>query len=201
MLRARMTAENIQSLEDMKRRLSSEKEGKRGCLAESQWNSLKEIAESIAEACDDGDLEEVARRTRQMKNKLRKRAFRRTLEALESGEPIGPKKLPKKSMDGEDEEPKKKQPPPPKVPAKDKKEKKPEGECTCAKCGQVIDGSRNPCVEGALCTKCGLKKTVDPEDDKGKKKSSKKPDKEPDSGSDRDEDSSKEESVLRRRQW
>jgi hypothetical protein len=39
-----------------------------------------------------------------------------------------------------------------------KEKEAPEGDCHCEKCNGTIDGSSNPCVPGALCTKCALKK-------------------------------------------
>jgi hypothetical protein len=53
-------------------------------LLSSQWETLIEIAEEISEACRGRDLGAVARKTRKMKNKLRRPQFRRRLEALES---------------------------------------------------------------------------------------------------------------------
>jgi CRISPR/Cas system-associated protein Cas10 (large subunit of type III CRISPR-Cas system) len=53
-------------------------------LLTSQWDTLIEIAEEISEACRGRDLGAVARKTRKMKNKLRRPQFRRRLEALES---------------------------------------------------------------------------------------------------------------------
>jgi hypothetical protein len=53
-------------------------------LLSNQWETLIEIAEEISEACRGRDLGAVARKTRKMKNKLRRPQFRRRLEALEN---------------------------------------------------------------------------------------------------------------------
>jgi hypothetical protein len=53
-------------------------------LLSSQWETLIEIAEEISEACRGRDLGAVAKKTRKMKNKLRRPQFRRRLEALEN---------------------------------------------------------------------------------------------------------------------
>ena len=39
----------------------------------------------------------------------------------------------------------------------EEKTKETQGQCKCAKCGAIIKGSSEPCVEGALCIKCALK--------------------------------------------
>jgi len=57
----------------------------------------------------------------------------------------------------------------------DKKgDKKPEGNCSCADCGKVIDGSVDPCAEGALCVDCGMKDRDTPPGEKEAKKDEKK---------------------------
>lgn len=38
------------------------------------------------------------------------------------------------------------------------KDEAPQGDCKCDQCGGVIDGSSDPCIPGALCTKCALEK-------------------------------------------
>jgi len=53
-------------------------------LLSEQWVDLLSIAGEIMEACQGKDLGAVAAGTRRMKNKLRKRQFRKRLEALES---------------------------------------------------------------------------------------------------------------------
>jgi hypothetical protein len=102
-------------------------------LLSQQWEELAVIAKNILEACQGKDLGGVASSTRKMKNKLRKRQFRRRLEALEATDDAGKKKI--------------------------------DGACQCSNCGAVIDGSKKPCIEGALCTKCALDKKKDGDDE------------------------------------
>lgn len=52
-----------------------------------------------------------------------------------------------------------------------------EGVCKCAQCGKTIDGSEGPCVEGALCVKCAMKKRVEAPGEKDKEKAKKKAEK------------------------
>ncbi len=42
---------------------------------------------------------------------------------------------------------------------------KAEGDCKCAQCNTTIDGSHDPCVQDALCTKCALSKKTSKKDD------------------------------------
>jgi hypothetical protein len=79
--------DSIQLLDQAKDRIVLESDMSAGDgrpLLSSQWEALIEIAEEIFEACRGRDLGAVARKTRKMKNKLRRPQFRRRLEALES---------------------------------------------------------------------------------------------------------------------
>lgn len=52
-----------------------------------------------------------------------------------------------------------------------------DGVCKCAQCGKTIDGSEGPCVEGALCVKCAMKKRVEAPGEKDQEKAKKKAEK------------------------
>jgi hypothetical protein len=74
------------------------------------------------------------------------------------------------------------------------KEEKPKGKCNCAHCGAVINGSKEPCLKDALCTKCGTEGKVP----KGEKEKSKEPEGEKASNKD---DAHVGESSYRRRSY
>lgn len=189
MLRVTMTGDNLNVLQDLKRRLS-ESGKKNSCeLRGGQWDALRIIARELTEACDRYDLEGVARLTRQMKNRLRKRAYRRTLEALESGgvrsEKVGGEALKDKGKNAV-------------AKRDDSRSSSPDGSCKCNSCGSVIDGTSSPCISGALCTKCALKKKADSaEKDSGELRRSG----DSESSTRKNEESAGNGPALRRRQW
>ena len=122
---------NVDVLRELRNSLVTERRiHERAEVDSERWGTFSQIAESIACACNERDLEALASSVRDMKNKLRRPSVRRDLERLES-----------KDKDAD-------------------KAKNPTGECKCADCGAVVDGSKEPCVDGALCTKCALKKKV-----------------------------------------
>lgn len=43
---------------------------------------------------------------------------------------------------------------------KSAQDSKPDGYCVCAECGDIIENSTSPCVDGSLCVKCGMAKNV-----------------------------------------
>lgn len=136
-------------------------------IESNRWITLRRSAKRINEACEKQDLESLVSCVREMKNRLRRPSIRKDLARLEG------KEKPQKEND-----------------------EKSEGECTCSKCGKTIDGSVGPCIEGALCTACGLeKKKVDPEDEKSvdKNKTS--------SDTDDSDNEQTEERSLRRRSY
>lgn len=141
---------SVQVLRDMRDKLVESERMER--IEDERWERLGAAVDSIAKACEDRDLEALASANRGLKNKLRAPGVRKALARLEAK--------------GE-EEPKGKD----KIPAP--KEKNPTGECKCDQCGKIIDGSKEPCVEGALCTRCALKNKViskDKQDKQTKKK-------------------------------
>lgn len=110
-------------------------------IEDERWESFRRAARKINMACEDRSLESLVTAARELKNRLRRPAVRKELARLEANDT---------DSDKED-----------KIPAsKDKKDKNPTGECKCEGCGKVIDGSKEPCVEGALCTRCALKNKV-----------------------------------------
>jgi len=118
-------------------------------VEDERWESFNRAASKIACACEDRSLESLVMAARELKNRLRRPAVRKELARLEA------KDEPREKQD--------------KIPAK--KDKNPTGECKCAGCGKIIDGSREPCVEDALCTRCALKNKVIPKNKQDKKKS------------------------------
>jgi len=138
---------NVDILRQMRDRLVAEEgRAKEQEVEQDRWDSFSEVASEIIEACDNRRLEELVTAVRKLKNRLRRPAVRKELAKLEA--------------DGGND----------KIPAK--KDKPITGQCKCAECGKVIDGSKEPCVEDALCTDCALKNRVvsKKEQDKKKKK-------------------------------
>jgi hypothetical protein len=140
-------ASNIETLKDLRDKLTEDVNGRRldvtdqkrlARIERERWETLHRTASRIAEACDSHDLEELASSVREMKNRLRRPSIRKELARLED------------------------------------KDKKPEGECKCAECGKLIDQSRSPCVEEALCVDCALKKKTSSGDEEEKKKEKEK---------------------------
>jgi hypothetical protein len=119
-------------------------------IEDERWGSFGKTAEKIACACESRDLESLVTAARELKNRLRRPAVRKELARLES-----------EDEPGEDERKSK-------IPAK--KDKNPTGACKCASCGKVIDGSKEPCIEDAMCTDCALKNKVVSKDKQKKKK-------------------------------
>ena len=117
---------------------------------DARWNTFTEAVDNINCACGRRDLGELAAGVRRIKNLLRRPGVRKVLAQLEAKE-------------GKED--------------KENGKKKPEGKCTCADCGKVIDGSVSPCAQGALCVDCGMKdRDVSPgekEDKKDEKKAKK----------------------------
>lgn len=125
---------------------------------EEHWNDFVDASDKIKVACEDQDLSSLASNVRKMKNLLRRPSVKKELARLESDETSDAKVKELKGGKGKDE--------------------KPQGQCNCAQCGKTIEGSREPCEEGALCVDCGMKKRQRPpgeKDNKEAKKKAKKP--------------------------
>lgn len=134
---------NIESIEQIQRKLISHPIIS---LETERWDKLSAIAEKIEDACENRNLEMLVSSVRDMKNRLRRPAIRKELERLES-------------VDKNDKN----------IPASSEK-KNPTGQCKCSECGKVIDGSRESCIDGVLCTSCALKKKVISKKDQDKEK-------------------------------
>ena len=161
---------NIDILRGLRDELFSEVKSRNS--NEERWDTFKRISEEISEACSDRDLSSLASAVRDMKNKLKRPSVRRDLDVLRVAE--GKEKKPV---------------------AGGKEDEGTSGdECKCAKCGEVLEGSRGECIEGSLCPKCALKKKKNDEGDKAKKVG-KEPDKEPDKKADSPDDAEKSSSV------
>lgn len=146
---------SVEVLRQMRDQLvQKEREVQRREIEDERWSSFGKAASRIAEACEDRSLESLVTAARELKNRLRRPAVRKELARLEAS----------------DEEPEKSEKPEKKGKIPAQKDKNPTGECKCAQCGQIIDGSKEPCIEGALCTKCALKNRVIPKDKQKKKK-------------------------------
>jgi hypothetical protein len=202
--------EKVKVLRELRDSLVSERNRRRSALGDEQWEGLTVISNEIREACEKKDLDGVASSTRRLKNRLRNRSIRKRLERLEAKSPENDDdnrgksdSSNKKNGDGSKN-------------SSTNNSKYPEGECKCAACKKVIDGSRSPCVSGALCSDCALKKNVmskkDQEIRKKKKAvpasmagmmgptgSSGGPDQE--QGGDQGGDGDKQESILRKRAY
>jgi hypothetical protein len=146
--------EKVKVLRELRDSLVSERNRRRSDLGNEQWEGLTVISNEIREACEKRDLDGVASSARRLKNRLRNRSIRKRLERLEA-----------KSSEGDDDNRDKDDSSKRKNGDGSKNSstndsKYPEGECRCEACKKVIDGSRSPCVSGALCSDCALKKNV-----------------------------------------
>lgn len=180
---------NVEILRNLRNQLiQDEQESRLNKVENERWGSFQSTASKIVEACEDRDLESLVTAARELKNRLRRPSVRKDLARLESDEDTNSGKK--------------------NIPAKD--EKNPEGQCRCAKCKKIIDGSKEPCLDGALCSDCALENKVIPKDrQKSKKEVLPAPDVPPGSGmaggsGDNEGEKSTEEKVftsLRRRSY
>ena len=162
-------ASNVEVLRSLRDTLAEDgKTANRKRVEVERWKTLSSVAADISEACESQDLEKLASSVRQMKNRLRRPSIRKELarmEAEEDGEkkkPVPKKEKPEPEAKGKEKE---------KVPAKPKDtDENPTGHCKCADCGKTIDGSKEPCVDDALCIKCAMKSKVIAQRDKDKAK-------------------------------
>jgi len=139
-------------------------------VEEERWNTFSRISGMISEACEDRDLSALVSSIRDMKNKLRRPGVRKALERLESEEKS---KVSDKNDSSSDDEKSDKDDSPGKEISPGKKRENPTGQCKCSACGKIIDGSKEPCVDDALCVKCALKNKVISKKDQDAKKAKK----------------------------
>jgi hypothetical protein len=133
---------NINVLKDMRDRLMAESRDSETMIVEDErWGSFFEVSEEIVLACENRDLDDLVVAVRKMKNRLRRPSVRKELARLEAKDD---------DVSG--------------------KAKSPTGMCKCDNCGKVIDGSKEPCVDGVLCTDCALKKNVVSKKEQDRKK-------------------------------
>lgn len=147
---------------------------------EERWGSLGKTASKISVACEDRDLEQLVSSARELKNRLRRPSIKKDLARLEM------EAREARETQGKPEEPPAVQP---------KKKEEPKGDCKCAECGKVIEGSKGECEEGSLCVDCAFKKK--PEKNSEKDKPGKKKPKFDDDDTEKDgsEETKKEESF------
>lgn len=209
MARLSEVSRGVELIVELKERLVSENNRRRSELDEGQWDSLTRISSELFEACKKRDLDGVAASTRKMKNRLRRRSIKKRLECLEArGEDFDDQKLERKksssTLGGKDNKPSNN--------ASTNDSKQPEGVCKCSSCGKIIDGSKEPCIEGALCSDCALKEKVvsKKKQDQKKRKKAVPPTMMPtgtgggsgDFGGEKDQEGEgKQESILRKRSY
>lgn len=134
-------------LREMRGQLISD-DGQTEELERERWESFVEASNNIQESVEGQDLQTLVVSVRRMKNLLRRPSVRRDLAKLEGQEDT--------------------------IPSSGNKDKEAvKGSCTCSACGAKIDGYRE-CVDGALCSKCALKKRETPPGESDDKKSEKK---------------------------
>jgi hypothetical protein len=164
--------QNLLVLRNLRDSLVHERKHKvtRSEVEEERWNTFSRISGMINGACEDRDLSALVSSIRDMKNKLRRPGVRKALERLEARDKP---KVPKKDDSSDKDDSSQKDDSPGKEISPGKKKDNPTGECKCSACGKVIDGSKEPCVDDALCVKCALKSKVISKKDQDAKKAKK----------------------------
>jgi len=167
---------SVKILKDMRDQLVEN--DRRVKIEEERWSSFGTAVSKISLACESRDLEQLVAAARELKNRLRRPSVRKELAKLEATKSSGDEAQKKKKVAPKEKEsvPKEKVSAPKSDNFKEKdkvvvpKEKNPVGQCKCDQCGKVIDGSKEPCIDGALCTHCALKNKVIPKHKQKKKK-------------------------------
>lgn len=157
---------SVELLRRMRNQLVADEKKTR--IDEERWNAFVCAATKIVESCSSRNLEGLVAASRELKNRLRRPSVKKELARLEARDDEGDEgggnagysnQGNQGNMGNMGPEPQVQ------VPKKNKEEKE-KGVCKCAKCGKAIEGSKGDCIEGALCTKCGMKRKDNGDKDK-----------------------------------